>query len=124
MEYSNPQTTMSFDDWPYGNKRTGCVFTIQHSKGMERAIRITVNPKTGRPNKPKTTTYTVRTMFVTGDNGRLYIVKDIGWAFFIMKSDMTHTEESIYPTPDATAYNKIAKLFNELDDNVRSVREA
>lgn len=45
------------DDYPYGRFRTSARWYIEGKKGKMRVCRVMVNPKNGRPNKPKKTTY-------------------------------------------------------------------
>ena len=115
MEYSNPRTEAIFHDWPYGNKRCNCLFYVEASKGKERAVRKTDNPKTGRWNKPKTMTYAYNVCFMDGDDGRIYVMNFTGNAVSIMKSDMKLQHE--YIGADDEQYREIIKLYNDMREN-------
>ena len=61
------------DDYPYGRFRTEAKWTVEKKGNQMRIARVTVNPKTGRQNKPKLTKYgDVAKIGVSGD--RAYMV--------------------------------------------------
>ncbi len=109
--YSNPRTEYTTDSWPYGRFQTTATFTIESVKGKERAARITVNPKTGRINKPKKTTYSSKARIVDGSDGRTYIAELTAYgAVSIRQSDMHHQQE--YISDNDPRYQDLIKLFS------------
>ena len=111
LTYSNPRKSFTTDSWPYGSKRTTATFTIETGKKGERASRVTVNPKTGRINKPKTTTYSDKAMIVDGSDGRTYIAELSLWgSVTIRKSDLHMQHEYISDTSEN--YAEVLALFN------------
>jgi len=110
--YSNPRLSAEFDDWPYGKFRTKATFTIEsHPKRGERASRVTVNPKNGQTNKPKTTTYAPKVRIVDGNDGKTYIIEKPLWGHIsVMKWDLQFQHETISDTDPR--YSQILALFN------------
>ena len=98
MQYSNPQQHLVVNDWPYGAVRTVATFTIEKTRRGERCTRVTVNPKSGQPNKPKSTVYGKSCRIVTGEDGRTYVAALSQFGFiYITKSDLHYTQETIQP---------------------------
>jgi hypothetical protein len=97
MNYSNPRTEATFTDWPYGTMRTTARFTIETKPGKgQRAVRVTINPKTGQPGAPKALTYCQRAAIVDGSDGKTYIAELSAYGFVsIMQSNMQFIAESI-----------------------------
>ncbi len=108
MEYTNPRKEVTFNDWPYGNKRVMCSFYVEYKGGKERAVRVTQNPKGGH-NKPKKLTYASRVLIVDGDDSKTYILQDNGFAIGVMQSNMKFQEEYIIAS-DAR-YDKLSEMF-------------
>lgn len=99
MNYSNPRMHAIIADWPYGsNLRTTATFAIEtHPKRGQRAVRTTINPKTGKPTAPKPGTYARKARIVDGDDGRTYIAQLTQYGFvYIMQSNMQYSQESIH----------------------------
>lgn len=98
MKYTNPQTEVTIHDWPYGRDRTKAHFIVEHVPGKgERVIRTTVNPKTGKPNAPKKTTFSAKARIATGEDGRLYILRLTEYNFIdILESNMKYCYETIH----------------------------
>lgn len=88
------------DDYPYGRLRTSARWYVEGSKGKKRIGRVTVNPKTGRPNKPKKTTYAAAAKIgIAGDRCYLFLGRpgQIGVYDGTMKYLMTFfTKDSEY----------------------------
>jgi hypothetical protein len=97
MHYSNPRLYTVIDDWPCGHYRTTATFAIeQHPKRGERAVRITVDPKSGRPSNPKKLTYARHMRIVDGDDGRTYILALTTYgSIYVVKGDMQFQQEYI-----------------------------
>jgi len=111
LTYSNPRKSFTTDSWPYGSKRTTATFTIETGKKGERASRVTVNPKTGRINKPKTTTYSTKARIVDGSDGRTYIAElTMYGCITIRKSDLHLDHERFYENNEK--YPEVLELFN------------
>lgn len=100
MNYTNARHEAHFTDWPHGSLRTSCTFKVETVKGKQRASRVTVDPKTGRPSKPKTTTYAPRVAIMDGDDGRTYIVEVTMYgSISVMQSNLQFQAETI-PSDD------------------------
>lgn len=90
------------DDYPYGRERTKATFTVEKTGKKQRVSRVTVNPKTGRPNKPKKTTYGIVAKLGIGADGRTYvgIYNEYG-AINIWSGDMKRTQAHVvYEDPE------------------------
>lgn len=113
MKYSNPQTELTVTDWPYGKQRTTATFSIETVKGKQRAVRTTVNPKTGRVNKPHKTTYSKLVRIVTGDDNKTYIAELTQFlAVKIMQSNMKYQHE--YISDNDARYPELLELFGDV----------
>jgi hypothetical protein len=70
--------TLDVDDYPYGRERTKAKFSVETMKnGNQRGVMQTLNPKTGRWNKPKKTTSGKKVKIVQV-GGKTYIATDHG----------------------------------------------
>lgn len=98
LTYSNPRQSATFTDWPYGQLRTTCTFSIEtHPTRGQRAVRQTINPKTGTPAAPKALTYARRVVIVDGSDGRTYIAElSLYGHVSVMQSNMQFQAESIH----------------------------
>jgi len=75
VEYLDEYTT---DDYPYGRSRTTARFYVDRSPRYgERVCKQTTNPKTGRVNKPKCSTYGLKAKVAIGEDGRTYMLVGI-----------------------------------------------
>ena len=110
LNYSNPRKNALIEDWPYGNKRVRCMFEVEENKGKERAVRTTENPKNGLWNKPKKLTYARKVLFVDGDDGKTYILNQVGHAISVMQSNMKYSQE--YIGPDDSRFETLNEMFN------------
>ncbi len=115
--YTNPRTYAAFPDWPYGRKtRTLCTFTVEivgaFAGRRERISKVTVNPRTGRENKAKKTTFAPQVRIVDGSDGKTYILQKSNYSMvlYIKKSDFFDFE-SIHPEDER--YDSVRKLFTE-----------
>ena len=110
MNYSNPRMSLTVTDWPYGRNHVKAVFQVEQTNRGERVSRVTDNPK-GGTNKPKKTTYSLKTRIVTGDNGRTYIIELSKYGHVsVMQANLKFSEESVHPGDDG--YPEIMQLFN------------
>ncbi len=93
MTYSNPRMTAIIENWPSGKHRVTARFEIeQHPKRGERATRIT-------DGAAKKLTFAKMVRIVDGDDGRTYIAELTMYGFIsIMKGDMQHQHEAIFPS--------------------------
>jgi len=72
--HTSAETAHVIEDWPYGRHRTQNRFWVETAtkgakKHQQRVVNQTLNPKTGRWNKPKRGTYShVVVMFIDHDN--------------------------------------------------------
>jgi hypothetical protein len=111
MNYSNPRLKATFTDWPYGREKTTATFHIEtDARRGQRAVRTTIDPKNGRPGKPKTLTFATQARIVDGDDGKTYIAELSRSGFIsIMRATMQFQEESI-PVGDP-GYAEVRALF-------------
>lgn len=113
LTYSNPRMAATFEDWPYGQLRTRCTFTVTTKPGKgERAERVTVNPKNGRPGAAKTLTYADKMRIVDGSDGKTYIAalsRTFGMVS-VMQSNMQFQEEVIHKG-DGQRWADVQALF-------------
>ena len=109
MEYSNPRKEAVIEDWPYGNKRVTCTFSVEENKGKERAVRVTGNPK-GGTNKPKKLTYANKVLIVDGDDGKTYLLNHNGFGISVTQSNMKYQEEFVIEGNEQ--YAKLDAMFH------------
>lgn len=111
LTYSNPRSEATFTDWPYnGTLRTTATFRIETTQRGQRAVRVTINPKTGRPSAPKTLTYAKRAVIVDGDDGKTYIAELTMYGHIcIMQSNMQYQHENIHS--HSPRYPAVLALF-------------
>ncbi len=109
--YSNPRLEAVIDNWPSSSKRTTATFKIEvNPKRGERAMRSTVDPKTGRESTPKLITFSRKARIVDGDDGRTYVIRLTEYGFVsVFRGDMQIEEESIFR--DNPRYAEVAALF-------------
>lgn len=116
LVYSNPRKALVITDWPSGKYKTTATFTVESkaNKG-ERAVRVTVHPKTGRANAPKALTYADRVVFADGNDGRLYVLELTSYGFIsVMRGTFDYSQESIFQK-DAR-YAAVLALFDEVQN--------
>lgn len=79
--HTNEETAYLVDDYPYGFRlRTQIRYWIETTKHGDRFCSQTLNPKTGRWNKPKKSTYSaVGVMFLNEDNHVKWTGFSLGW---------------------------------------------
>ncbi len=90
--------TYETDDYPSGRHRVKATWTVEYKGKKSRVARVTINPKTGLPAKPKRSTYAILTRIGLGADGRTYIVQwsEYGMVSF-MRGDMKHSAGSLHP---------------------------
>ena len=87
----------STDDYPYGQYRTTARWYVEkNSRGM-RVCRVTVNPKTGRPNKPKCTTYSPVWKIGQGSDGYTYLLGGFDGQISMYGGDMKYQKGVWFP---------------------------
>jgi hypothetical protein len=97
-------------------------FTVEQGKKGERVKRVTINPKTNRPNKPKTTTYALKARIVTGDDGKTYIAELTQYGHIsIIQSNLQYQEESI--GTDDPRYTDMLSMFGEVTYRIQQFIE-
>lgn len=112
VQYSNPRTEAVILDWPYGKHRTTARFFVEsHPKRGERTGGETVNPKTGRLNKAKYTTYSKMQRIVDGDDGRTYIAEFAAayGMIQIRQSNLQYEQETAHAGHER--FNELLELF-------------
>jgi hypothetical protein len=108
--YSNPETSKTIHNWPFGRDRATALFYVEvDPKRGQRAVRETIDPLTGKRFSPKKLTYAKRVRFVDGSDGKTYILEDNMSHFTIMQGTMKYQEEAIFP--DSPRYAKTVALF-------------
>jgi hypothetical protein len=99
ITYTNPTMERRVEGWPFGRReRATALFSIeQHPTRGERAVRVIVDPLTGRQFAPKKLTYAHKVRIVDGSNGRTYIAELTRSGFVsIMCGDMKYQHETIH----------------------------
>ena len=93
---------LEVDDYPYGRDRTTAKFTIETDKrGRQRAVMQTVNPRTGRENKPKKATYTGSVKFFMHE-GKTYVLEHSAEYGMVSISKVAGGfRNAMFETPDA-----------------------
>lgn len=109
--YSNPRMEAVITDWPHGAQCTTATFRIEQGARGERGVRVTIDPKTGKPSAPKTLTYARKARIVDGDDGRTYIAELTSYGFIsIMRGDMKfQAEDAIFDRDERHA--DLLKMF-------------
>jgi len=107
---SNPRTEATVEGWPVGRQRCRARFEVESGKRGERASRVTENRARTGWNAPKRTTYAVRTRIADGDDGRTYIIRDVGSHIDVMCGDMKHSAGSLFPGDPGHA--EVLSLFD------------
>jgi len=107
---SNPRMEVIIEDWPIGRQRCKAWFAVESGPRGERVSRRTENKTRTGWNAPKHTTYATRARIVDGDDGRTYIVKDIGSHISVMRGDMKFSAGSVWP--DDPQYADVLSLFD------------
>ena len=97
LTYSNARRSATIEGWPYGQLKTIANFAIETKPGKgDRAVRTTINPKTGNPTSPKALTYCKRAAIVDGSDGRTYIAcLSLYGLISIMQGNMQLQQESM-----------------------------
>ena len=109
--YSNPRLTFTTNNWPYGSKLTIATFLVEQTSKGERVSRETINPKNGRANKPKKTTYSLKARIVDGSDGKIYIAELSEYGFItIMQSNLQFQQEVFHPENEK--FQDIIVLFD------------
>lgn len=117
LTLSNPRSTLTVNDWPYGQLRTVAVFSVESNKRGERVSRTTTNPKTGRTNKPKTTTYVFKALICDGSDNRTYILELTMFnTIYIRSSDMVHDVEILHDKTER--YAELLALFGDHNNGI------
>lgn len=112
--YSNPRMSHVVEDWPFGKFKTRATFTVEtHPTRGQRAVRTTIDPRTGRESAPKALTYSPRVRIVDGSDGRTYVASLTASGFInIMRGDMKFQEESIFADSDPERFAQVRALFD------------
>lgn len=97
-------------DYPYGSFTTEARYFVEKGGRGHRVGRITVNPKTGKPNKPAYTTYATAAKIGEGSDGRTYIMLGRPGQIGFMSGDMKHSYGGAVFTSDAE-YEGLAKVL-------------
>jgi hypothetical protein len=96
-ELGNPRTEAIIEGWPIGRQRCRAWFAVETGPRGERASRRTENRDRTGWNAPKLTTYALRTRIADGDDGRTYIVRDVGSHINVLQGDMQHDAGNAFP---------------------------
>ena len=100
--YYNTNEIGTSTDYPYGWKKTTATFALEHKKGKGfRTVFQTINPKTGRINKPKKSTYSPVLLMHKNEEGHFkysqasfYGVKGINDSCEFMAKNYAHFQPS------------------------------
>ena len=111
MTYTNPRREAFVLDWPYGKLKTTASFTVEtNPRRGERTDRTTVDPKNGRVNKPKFSTYSKRQLIVDGDDGQTYVAELTEFGqIYIRQGNLQYQEEVAFLSTER--YDELLELF-------------
>ena len=71
-EILSTNEVVTVDNYPYGRLQCEMTFSLEFTKRGFRSVRQSVNPKTGRINKPKKSTYSdIMVMYKDSDTGHV-----------------------------------------------------
>jgi len=97
------------DDYPYGRERTKAVYKVERKGNKARVCRMTLDPKSGRWNKPKCTTFGPAATIGIAPNGHAYPIVGRPGQIAVWSGDMKHTEGAVFA--DDSQYNDLAKAL-------------
>lgn len=101
--HSSPESAYVVEDYPYGRRRTKMRYWIEHKdKHGDRLCRQSLNPKTGKWNNPKKSTYSsVKVLVKNPKNGHVETDELSTWSKeervkeFMSKYDLTEKQKKI-----------------------------
>ena len=96
------------EDYPSGRHRVKAVWEVEHRGKKSRVARTTWNPKTGRPSKPKRTTYGFNTKIALGKDGRTYVVQYTMYDQIVVTAGTLKTTEYLHRGEDGYDELKLA----------------
>ncbi len=94
--FSNPVTDVTIPDWPFGRQRCRAHFWIETTTRGQRCCRKTENKTRTGWNKPVKLTYAKRSVIVTGDDDKLYILRDHDTHVNVMRGTMKEQAGNIW----------------------------
>ena len=89
--------THETDDYPSGRHRVKAVWTVEKKGKKSRISRVTYHPKTGRPSKPKSTTYSLFSKIGIGVDGRAYMIQYTEYGQLVVWPGTMKTTTYLYP---------------------------
>lgn len=96
-QFSNPRKSAIIDGWPSGRMRVQAKFEVEGDpKKGERVSRTTQTKDLTGWNAPHRTTYSNQFVIVDGDDGKTYLLGDVGGGIVIWAADMKHTVEYVW----------------------------
>lgn len=110
------------DDYPSGRHRVKAKWVVQKKGKKSRAARVTHHPKTGKPSKPKATTYALITKLGVGSDDRIYIVQFTEYGQVVITPGTMK-----YPTylhPKDAGYDELAKKLGVPDGLIQQIKSA
>ncbi len=95
FNHTSQQTAYEIKDYPYGRLRTSMFVWIESEpKKGDRVVRMTINPKNGRKNAPKKSTYSaLYVLYINSENGHLE--SDGGFSIYSKREDVQTFIETI-----------------------------
>jgi len=85
------------NDYPFGRLRTTATWKVENRGSKYRISRTTVDPKTGRISKPKSTVYGIRAKIGIAQDGKAYpIILHSPTQMSIMSGNMKHQIAALF----------------------------
>ena len=125
-DHDSEKTAYVIDDYPYGRLRTEMRVWVETSKHGQRTARQTLNPKTGRWNKPKRGTYSDMEVMYMDEKGHVQTDGvSIAWSQARLKDFVNKHPESFAKLPESQQIRiHSAIAYKEAKDKGMSTQEA
>lgn len=115
INYSNPRNSLTVQDWPSGNKRVVCEFTVETKVNKGQRVSRTTTTETGKVSKPKCTTYSERYAIFDGSDGKTYLL-GFSWDMIsVYPGTMKFSTETIHQSSSPERYQILKSMIDSLD---------
>jgi len=113
-----PGKTITISDYPYGYLRTDIKYSVETTKRGDRFVSQTLNPKNGKWNKPKKSTYDELKLLIVDLNGH---VRTLSLDFNDSKDKIKVFSDSFKDILNDTQKIKLSNVigYNKTMENVK-----